>query len=111
MNLIHWIIGTLSIIVAAYLIPGVSVTFTGALILAVVLALINIFIKPLVLILALPINILTLGLFSLVINAVFVMLAAKIVPDFAVAGFWPAFWFSILVSLVTLLFGLGVRNK
>lgn len=105
MSLIHWIVSALAILIAAYLIPGIGVTLVGALILAVVLALINVFIKPFITLLTLPINIVTLGLFSLVINALIIMIAGQIVPGFTVDGFWAAFFFSIVVSLVTALFG------
>lgn len=105
MSIIHWIVSALAILIAAYLIPGIDVTLVGALVLAVVLALINVFLKPLILLLTLPINIVTLGLFSLVVNALLIMLAGMIVPGFTVDGFWAAFFFSIVVSLVTALFG------
>lgn len=100
----HWLISTIAIIISAYLIPGVSTTLLGALVLAVVLALINMFIKPVLLILTLPINILTLGLFSLIINALLIMFAAKIVDGFAVNGFVPALIFAIVLSLVQFFF-------
>jgi putative membrane protein len=105
MSLIHWLLSALAIGIAAYLIPGVDVTLLGAIVLAVVLGLINAFIKPIISLLTLPINILTLGIFSLVINALLIMLAASFVPGFSVSGFWPAFFFAILVALVTALFG------
>ena len=109
MSLIHWIVSTVAILLAAYLIPGVDVTLVGALVLAVVLALINIFIKPIILILTLPINILTLGLFSLVINALLIMLAGAIVPGFSVDNFWVALIFSVVLALVNWLFG-GIKK-
>lgn len=105
MSFIHWIVTAIAILLAAYLLPGVDVTLLGAVVLAVVLALINVFVKPVVLLLTLPINIVTLGLFSLVINALLIMLAAMIVPGFTVDGFWPALFFSIVLSLITALFG------
>lgn len=104
MNISHWIFSTLSILIAAYLIPGVGTTILGAIIFAVVLGVINVFIKPIIQILTLPITIVTLGLFSLVINALLVWGAAEIVPDFYVSGFWSAFFFSIIVSLINALF-------
>jgi putative membrane protein len=110
MSLIHFLISALAIIVAAKLIPGISVTLVGALLLAIVLGIINVFIKPVIFLFTLPLNILTLGLFSLILNALLIMLADLIVPDFSVAGFWPAFFFSIVVSLVTMLFGLGFKK-
>ncbi len=105
MTIIHWIVSAVAILIAAYLIPGVTVTLIGALVLAVVLALINVFLKPLLTILTLPLNIVTLGLFSLVLNALLIMLASSIVPGFSVDGFWVAFFFAIVVSLVNALFG------
>lgn len=104
MNILHWITSTIAILIAAYLLPGVTVTLVGALVLAVVLGIINLFIKPVIFILTLPINILTLGLFSLVINGLLILLAAKIVPGFSVSGFWIALLFSIIVSLINTIF-------
>jgi putative membrane protein len=100
----HLFVSALAIIITAYLLPGAIVTLFSALVLAVVLGIINIFIKPFVKIISLPLTIVTLGLFSLVINALFILLADKIVPDFSVSGFWTAFWFSIVLSLVNALF-------
>jgi putative membrane protein len=104
MKISHWILTTLSILIAAYLIPGVTTTLLGAVIFAVVLGVLNLFIKPIINILTLPITIITLGLFSLVINALLILGASKIVPDFSVTGFWSAFFFSIIVSLINALF-------
>jgi putative membrane protein len=75
--------------------------FTTALILALVLALFNAFLKPLLIILTLPITILTFGLFLFVINAGIIMLAAKFVDGFKVDGFWWALLFSLLLSTLT----------
>lgn len=105
MSIVHWLVTALAVGIAAYLIPGIEVTLVGALVLAVVLALINVFLKPIINLLTLPINVVTLGLFSLVVNALLVMLAGMIVPGFSVDGFWPAFFFAIVVALVTALFG------
>lgn len=109
-NITHWVVGAVAIGLAAYLLPGVEVTLIGALVLAVVLGLINIFIKPLIFVLTLPLTIVTLGLFSLVINALLVMLAAYVVPGFLVAGFWPAFFFAILLSLINAVFGIWAKK-
>ena len=106
----NWIISTIVILIAAYLLPGVTVTVIGAVVLAVVLGAINIFIRPIITILTLPLTIITLGLFSLVINALLIMLAARIVPDFSVDGFWTALFFSIAISLLNgLLLPKGVK--
>ena len=100
----RWLVSAISIGVAAYLVPGVSVTLTGALIAAVVLGALNLFIRPVIIILTLPINILTLGLFSLVINALLVMLASLVVPGFVVAGFWAALLFALVLTLINWVF-------
>jgi putative membrane protein len=102
----HWLVSALAIAIAAYLVPGVLVTPLGAVVAAIVLGALNLFIRPLVILLTLPINILTLGLFSLVINALLVWLAASIVPGFTIAGFWPAFFFALVLSIVNWVFSL-----
>ncbi|MEJ0053445.1 MAG: phage holin family protein [bacterium] len=103
--LIHWLISGLAIIVAAFLLPGVAVAgFGTALIVAVVLGLLNIFLKPILTLLTLPVNILTLGLFSLVINAVIILLVSMVVPGFRVDGILAALLFSIVLCAVNLAF-------
>ncbi len=102
----HWILAALAIGISAYLIPGVTVTLVGAFVLAVVLGVINAFIKPVITLLTLPITIITLGLFSLVINALFILLAALIVPGFVVTSFWSAIIFAIVLALVNAFFHL-----
>ena len=101
---IHLFVSVIAIIISAYLVPGVTISIFSAVILAVVLGVINVFIKPVVKIIALPLTIVTLGLFSLVINALFILLASKIVPGFSVAGFFTAFWFGIALSLINAFF-------
>ena len=102
--LFHWLISIVAILIAAYIVPGTSVTLLGALIAAVVLGALNLFIKPILIVLTLPINILTLGLFSLVINAMLVLLASLIVSGFVVTGFWAAFLFALVLSVVNWVF-------
>lgn len=110
MSILQWFITALSIGIAAYIIPGIEVTILGAFVLAVVLGVINVFLKPIIGLITLPINIVTLGLFSLIVNALFIMLAGMIVPGFVVSGFWPAFFFGIVVALVSALLG-GLTGK
>ena len=99
--LIHWIVNSLAIMVAAYVVPGVYVqSFLVAMIAALVLGLINLTLKPILLILTLPINILTLGLFTFVVNAVLILLVAAIVNGFQVADFTTALIFGIVLSIV-----------
>ncbi len=106
----HWLIATLAILIAAYIVPGVTITLVGALIAAVVLGALNLLVRPILLILTLPITIVTLGLFSLVINALLVMLAAVLVPGFSVAGFWTAFLFALVLAVVNWVFHLWNRS-
>ncbi|MCI0533146.1 phage holin family protein [bacterium] len=103
--LIHLIISTCAVMVAAYLIPGVAVDgWFAALVVAVVLGLLNLILKPILIILTLPINIITLGLFTLVINTGLVLLAGAIVPGFHPGSFFAALLFGILLSLINILF-------
>ncbi len=98
--LIRWLIATLAILLTSYVLPGVTLTgFWTAVIVALVLGIINAVLKPILVILTLPINILTLGLFTLVINALLIMLASSFVSGFAVDGFWIALLFSIILSI------------
>ncbi len=101
-TLIHLLLSALAIFVTAYLLPGVEVdTWVTYFILAVVLGAINIFIRPILTLLTLPLSIITLGLFSVVINAFMVMLADRIVPGFSVDGFVSALLFGIVLGVVT----------
>ena len=104
--LVSWLVSALAILATAYVLPGVRIEniFT-ALITAVVLGIINSILKPILLLLTLPINILTLGLLTFVINALLVLLASAIVPGFKVDGFWWALAFSIVLSLVNTFLG------
>ena len=100
--IIHWLVAAVAILITAYILPGVNIDgFVAALILAVVLGAINAFIRPLLVLLTLPISVLTLGLFVLVINGLLVMLAAFVVPGFAVTGFWSAFFFAIILAIIS----------
>ena len=102
--LVRWMVNALALLLVAYLVPGIAVnSFYIALIVAVSLAIVNITIKPLLVILTLPINILTLGLFTFVINALCFWFVASFVDGFAVSGFLSAFIGSLLFSLVTTL--------
>jgi len=104
--LLQWLVSGLAIIITAYILPGVKVEgFFAALVTALILGLINAVIRPVLILLTLPLNILTLGLFTLVINALLIMLAAAIVPGFFVQGFWWALLFGLVLAIVN--FALG----
>lgn len=92
---------TLSVGIAAYLIPGITVNgFFTALLVALFLGIVNTLIRPFLILITLPITILTLGLFTFVINAVLVLLASRVVHGFEVNGFWIAMLFSIVLSII-----------
>ena len=103
--LINLLLSAVMLYVIAWIFPGITVnSFSSALIAAFVLGLINAFIKPVISLLALPLTIVTLGLFSLVINALMLILASNLVSGFQVNGFLTAFLASIVLSLLNLLF-------
>jgi putative membrane protein len=101
--LARWIVNAAALLLVAYLYPGVQVTdFVAALIAALVLGLVNAVVRPLLIILTLPVTLLTLGLFLFVINAFLFWLVAELVSGFTVTGFGAALIGSILFSLITL---------
>ncbi len=106
------VISALAVIITSLLLPGVDIdnAITGVLV-AAVLAVLNSIIKPLLVILTIPITIFTFGLFLLVINAAMILLASKIVPGFHVDGFWTALFFSIILSLVMSIFNAMNRKN
>ena len=96
------LIGALALLLAAYLVPGVFVaSLYIAIIAAVILGVLNAIVRPVLVILTLPINLLTLGLFIFVINAALFAFAASFIEGFSVDSFWAALIGSVLVSLVT----------
>ncbi|MDA3802871.1 MAG: phage holin family protein [Patescibacteria group bacterium] len=102
---LRWLISAASILIAAYLIPNVSVSgIWTALILALALGFLNITIKPLLVLLTLPINILSLGLFTFVINTLIIMLASTMVKGFEIGGFGYALIFSIVLVILQTFF-------
>ncbi|MFZ2205913.1 MAG: phage holin family protein [Microgenomates group bacterium] len=100
--IINLLINGLAVYISARVIPGVSIdSFVTAIIVSVVLGVVNTFLKPILFILTLPATILTLGLFTFVINALMVYLVATFVTGFHVNGFWTALIFSLVLSLVS----------
>lgn len=98
--IISWIVSAMVIFAIAYILPGVHVaSFTSALVVALILGIINAFVKPVLLIITLPINILTLGLFTFVLNAILILVVSQVVPGFIVDGFLWAFVFGIILSV------------
>ena len=114
MNLIIRILVTaLLVVLLANFLPGVAVaTYTSAILVAIVLGLLNIFVKPILVILTLPITIVTFGLFLLVINALIIQFASSIVGGFSVASFWYALLFSVVLSIAqSIVFSLTGGDK
>ena len=104
---IRWLCYALALIFTSWVVPGIEVSsFLNAMFVAVLIALINTFVKPVLQIITLPVNILTLGLFTLVINALLFMLAGYITPGFEVEGFLSALIGSVILSL----FALGISR-
>jgi putative membrane protein len=98
---LRWFILTVGITIAAYLIDGIQVSgFFSALFTAAILGILNALFRPVLLILTLPINLLTMGLFTFVINAFMLMLASGVISGFQVDGFWPAVFGSLIISAI-----------
>ena len=98
---LRWVLSALALVLIAKIVPGVSVTFPAALGAAIVIGLINAFLRPIFVILTLPITILTFGAFILVINAILFELAAWLVPKFTVHGWRAALVGSLLYAILT----------
>jgi putative membrane protein len=100
--LLRWLISALALLALPYVISGIQLkSFYIALIVAVLLGLVNAVIRPVLILLTLPVTILTLGLFILVINALMFWFVASFVDGFVVSGFWAAFFGAIVYSLIT----------
>jgi putative membrane protein len=110
MNLIlRLFVNTLAVLVGSYVLKGVKVAdVTTAVVVAIVLGLVNTFIKPVLIVLTFPITLLTLGLFLLVINALMILLTAKLVPGFRVESLWWAMGFSVIIAIVSAFLGMWV---
>ena len=111
--LIKLLITALAVVISSYLLPGVEVdSFFTAVIIGAVLALLNVTLKPLLIILTIPATIFTLGLFLLVVNAVIILVADWLVTGFYVDGFWWALGFSLILWIVnTILQDMGGTKK
>jgi len=102
-TLVRWIIYAVLIIFVSWIVPGIEVdNFVSAMFVCIILALINTFIKPIIQLITLPVTIVTLGLFTFIINALMLMLAGLVAPGFEVSGFLSALIGSLLLSLFSL---------
>ncbi|MCL2189082.1 MAG: phage holin family protein [Defluviitaleaceae bacterium] len=103
--LVRWIISAVLLYALTWIFPGFEIDGAiTALAAALVLGLVNIIVKPIMHLISLPITILTLGLFSLVINALMLLLASALVPGFVISGFWTAFFAAVVLSVLNALF-------
>lgn len=114
-SFIRWVgklfASALAVMIVAYILPGVHVKdFITGLLVAVVLSLLNNLLKPILIVLTIPVTVLTFGLFLLIINSAIILLAGSLVPNFEVDGFWWALLFSVLLSFVNSLFESIDRN-
>jgi len=98
----RWMILTVAIIVTSYLMDGIRVSgFFSAFFAAAILGILNAFFRPILLVLTLPINILSLGLFTFVLNAILLIMVSGVIPGFDVYGFWSGLFGSLLISLIS----------
>ncbi len=111
--LIKLLLSAIAVFVLAELLTGVAVdNYMTSLIVAVVLSVLNVLLKPILVILTLPVTIVTLGLFLFVVNALIILLADKLIAGFSVDGIWTAILFSVLLSILeSLLHSLIKTNK
>lgn len=109
--LLHWGITALSLWVASYVFKGLKFDKASSLVIAaLLLGFANAVVKPLLILLTLPLTLLTFGLFLLVINALMILLVARLVRGFTVSSFWTAFFASIFISLLSVLIGAFVSS-
>jgi putative membrane protein len=110
--LIRWLILTAAILAAAYLVDGIVVSgFWAAFFAAAILGILNVLFKPLLIILTLPVNILTLGLFTVVINAVLLKMASALITGFDIHGSWPAVFGAVIISVVNWLLSTLISDR
>jgi putative membrane protein len=110
--LIRWLTTTAAILATAYVLDGIQVSgFFSAIFAAATLGILNAFFRPIALLLTLPINILSLGLFTFIINALMLKMASGLIPGFDVYGFWPAIFGSFLISVISWLLNSFISEK
>jgi putative membrane protein len=108
--LLKWLINALALLMAAYIVKGIEIRGASALFLAsALLGILNTLIRPILIILTLPINIITLGLFTLVINGTMLWVVAALIKGFVIQGFWPAIIGALIISLVSWLVNWLIR--
>ena len=110
--LLRWFINTVSLLLVVHIVSGISISsWLTAIAAALVLGLLNAFLRPLLIFLTLPVNLLTLGLFTLIINGFMFYLAALLVHGFVIAGYWNAFMGALVFSIISFLLSLLIRSN
>lgn len=109
--LLRWLLNIIAILITAYLIPGFELTFWGAVVGSIFLGIVNAIIRPILIILTLPLNILTLGLFTLVINGFVLWLTAITVKGFDITGFGAAILSALVLSIVSFILSYVIKDK
>ncbi|MBW1708883.1 MAG: phage holin family protein [Deltaproteobacteria bacterium] len=110
--LLRWLISALSLLLISYLVPGIEVEgFFYALVAAAFLGVLNAVVRPVLIVLTLPLTILTLGLFILILNSFMLVIVSAIIKGFHVHGFWAAFWGALLLSLISWLCSAFINSK
>jgi len=110
--ILRWLISTASIMLASYLVNGIRVSgFFSALLAAVALGILNAVLRPILIILTLPLTILTMGLFIFIINALMLVMASGIIPGFVVQGFWPAMFGSLIISIINWVLSMFINEQ
>lgn len=110
--LIRLVVNAVALICVAYVVPGIFVSgIGGALIAALILGIVNAILRPILILLSLPLELVTLGLFTLVINALLFWLVGALHVGLTVAGFWPAFWGALVMSIVSWLLSMLTRGS
>ena len=109
---VRWFFLTIAITISSYLIKGIEVDgFFSAVMAAAILGVLNVFFRPILLILTLPLNILTFGLFTFVINAILLMMASGVIGGFRVNGFWAAVFGSLIISIINWLLSSMINEQ
>ena len=110
--LVRWLVLTAAIMIASYLINGIEISgFFSAFFAATILGILNVFFRPILFILTLPINLLTLGLFTFVINALLLKMASGVIEGFQVHGFWSAVFGALVISVANWLLNSFINEK
>ena len=110
--LIRWLTTTAAIVATAYLLDGIQVSgFFSAVFAAAMLGILNAILRPIALLLTLPINLLSLGLFTFIINALMLKIASGVIPGFGVYGFWTAIFGSLLISMISWLLNTFISEQ